>query len=118
MLESALLHRRVTDLLRTAKFLLLLMIIYNVIEGVIAVSSGFIAGSIAPVAFGADSYINLFAATLVLWRIGVALDGGPLDKSGVCRSPARRGDCVWSKDFQPHAAAQLRPASSDEWDSD
>lgn len=58
-------------MLRTAKFLLLLTIFYNIIEGVIAIWSGLVAGSIALVAFGADSYIEVFAASLVLWRLGI-----------------------------------------------
>ena len=58
-------------MLRTAKFLLLLTILYNIVEGVIVIWSGLVAGSIALVAFGADSYIEVFAASLVLWRLGI-----------------------------------------------
>ncbi len=58
-------------MLRTARYLLLLTILYNVVEGVIALWSGIAAGSIALVAFGADSYIEVAAASLVLWRLGI-----------------------------------------------
>ena len=63
--------RRWTVLLIAAKFLLLVTILYNVVEGVIALWSGITAGSIALVAFGADSYIEVAAASLVLWRLGI-----------------------------------------------
>lgn len=40
-------------------------------EGVIALWSGMVAGSIALVSFGADSYIEVAAASVVLWRLGI-----------------------------------------------
>ena len=58
-------------LLNAARLLLLVTILYNVVEGVIALWSGIAAGSIALVAFGADSYIEVAAASLVLWRLGI-----------------------------------------------
>lgn len=58
-------------MLKLARLLLMLTILYNVVEGVIALWSGIAAGSIALVAFGADSYIEVAAASLVLWRIGI-----------------------------------------------
>lgn len=59
-------------MLNFARFLLVITILYNVIEGVIALWSGIAAGSISLVAFGADSYIEVAAASLVLWRLGIA----------------------------------------------
>jgi len=58
-------------LLSFARFLLVVTILYNVVEGVIALWLGIAAGSIALVAFGADSYIEVAAASLVLWRLGI-----------------------------------------------
>ena len=58
-------------MLGLAKVLLVVTILYNVVEGLIAVWSGIVAGSIALVAFGADSYIEVAAASLVLWRLGI-----------------------------------------------
>ena len=58
-------------LLNTARFLLLFTILYNVAEGTIAVWSGIVAGSFALVFFGADSCIEVAAASLVLWRVGI-----------------------------------------------
>ena len=54
-----------------AKILLLITILYNVGEGVVAIWSGMVAGSIALVAFGADSYLEVGAASLVLWRVSI-----------------------------------------------
>ena len=58
-------------LLKWAKFLLLATILYNIAEGAIALWSGAAAGSFALVFFGADSYIEVAAASLVLWRVGI-----------------------------------------------
>ncbi len=58
-------------MLRTARFLLLLTILYNVVEGVIAFWSGIAASSVALVAFGADSYLEVAAASVVLWRLSI-----------------------------------------------
>ena len=58
-------------MLSTARFLLLFTVLYNVAEGVIAVWSGIVAGSFALVFFGADSCIEVAAASLVLWRVGI-----------------------------------------------
>lgn len=55
-----------------ARLLLLFTIAYNIAEGVIAIYSGLQAGSIALVAFGADSYLEVAAASAVLWRLLIA----------------------------------------------
>ena len=58
-------------MLKTARFLLIFTILYNVAEGAIAIWSGIVAGSFALVFFGADSCIEVAAASLVLWRVGI-----------------------------------------------
>ena len=58
-------------MLRMAKILLLFTVLYNVVEGVIAIWSGIASGSFALVFFGADSYLEVAAASLVLWRVGI-----------------------------------------------
>ena len=58
-------------MLNLARLLLLFTVLYNVAEGVIALWSGIVAGSFALVFFGADSYIEVAAASLVLWRLGI-----------------------------------------------
>lgn len=49
--------------------LLWVTIAWNVVEGAIAVSSGVIAGSVALVGFGLDSFIEVTAAGVLIWRL-------------------------------------------------
>lgn len=49
--------------------LALLIVVWDVIEGVVAVAAGLAAGSIALVGFGIDSGIEVFAASVVLWQL-------------------------------------------------
>jgi len=42
---------------------------WNVIEGVVAIASGVIAGSIALVGFGLDSYIEVASGLVLIWRL-------------------------------------------------
>jgi divalent metal cation (Fe/Co/Zn/Cd) transporter len=58
--------------LRLAAALLIATALYNILEGVLAFWAGVAAGSIALVAFGADSYIEVAAASAVLWRVSIA----------------------------------------------
>ena len=48
---------------------------YNVVEAVVALSSGFAAGSIALIGFGLDSVIEFAAASVLLWRLAVEARG-------------------------------------------
>ncbi len=42
---------------------------WNAIEGLVAVGSGIVAGSIALVGFGIDSFIETFSGAVLLWRL-------------------------------------------------
>lgn len=53
-----------------------LIVVWDVIEGAVAVTAGLAAGSIALVGFGIDSAIEVFAAAVVIWQ----LRGGPLTR--------------------------------------
>lgn len=44
-------------------------IAWNSIEGVAGIASGITAGSIALVGFGIDSYVEVFAGSVILWRL-------------------------------------------------
>jgi divalent metal cation (Fe/Co/Zn/Cd) transporter len=58
---------------RRARLLAWATIAWNVIEGVIAVGAGVAAGSLALVGFGLDSFVEVFAGSVVLWQLrGVA----------------------------------------------
>lgn len=55
--------------IRRGKLLEYATVGYNSIEGVIAISSGVIAGSIALVGFGFDSFIECISGLALLWRL-------------------------------------------------
>ena len=61
--------RPVDRLARQAVLLAWATIAWNVVEAVVAIGSGVVAGSLALVGFGVDSAIEVFAATVVLWRM-------------------------------------------------
>lgn len=44
-------------------------IAWNSIEGVAAIASGIAAGSIALIGFGVDSYVEVFAGGVIVWRL-------------------------------------------------
>ncbi len=54
---------------------------YNVLEGVIAVAFGLLAGSVALVGFGFDSWIEVAAAAVVLHRLLAEIRGGDVDEA-------------------------------------
>lgn len=56
-------------------------IAYNVLEGVVAVAAGLVAGSIALVGFGFDSWIEVASATVVLVRLRADVRGGQVDEA-------------------------------------
>ena len=47
---------------------------WNSLEGLVAVVSGAIAGSVALVGFGIDSFIEVTSGTVLLWRMSVDAD--------------------------------------------
>jgi len=62
-------------LIRYSRWLLVFTLLYNVGEGIIAIGSGIVAGSIALVGFGLDSFIEVFAAGVLLWNFGNLISG-------------------------------------------
>lgn len=59
-----------TRLVQRGKTLEHLTIGYNLLESIVALVSGFLAGSIALVGFGIDSLIEVTSAGALLWRLG------------------------------------------------
>lgn len=53
---------------------------YNVLEGIIAVAAGIVAGAVSLIGFGIDSGIEVAAATVVLVRLTAELRGGEPDE--------------------------------------
>ncbi|RPH31070.1 hypothetical protein EHM92_09240, partial [bacterium] len=48
---------------------------WNVIEGIVAVVAGVLAGSVALVGFGIDSFIETASAVVVGWRFSYEMSG-------------------------------------------
>jgi divalent metal cation (Fe/Co/Zn/Cd) transporter len=49
-------------------------VVWNTVEGLIAVVTGIIAGSISLVGFGIDSFIEVTSGSVLLWRMSVDSD--------------------------------------------
>ncbi|WP_031108195.1 cation diffusion facilitator family transporter [Streptomyces sp. NRRL S-146] len=54
---------------------------YNVIEGIIAISAGAVAGAVSLIGFGVDSGIEVAAAVVVLVRLLAEIRGGEADEA-------------------------------------
>lgn len=54
-----------------------LLIVYNVIEMAAAETFGILAGSIALVGFGLDSFVEVSAASILVWRLRMERAGRP-----------------------------------------
>ena len=55
--------------IRNAKALAWVTIVYNLVEGLVSMGFGWSDDSLALFGFGADSFIEVFSALLVLWRL-------------------------------------------------
>ncbi len=67
-------NRNRADLVRRGRWLEYFTIIYNSLEGIIAVVAGVVAGSIALVGFGVDSLIEVTSGVALLWRLHADVD--------------------------------------------
>ena len=56
-------------LLRLAFRLEYITIVWNTLEGIVAIAAGISAGSVALVAFGLDSSVEVFASVVVVWEL-------------------------------------------------
>lgn len=64
---------------------------WMVIEAVVAIASGIVAGSVVLLAFGLDSIIELASAGVLLWRLSVELRRGRVFSEGAERIASRIG---------------------------
>src|SRR5262245_41229702 len=62
------------DLVRRGLWLNYAAIIYNVVEAVVSLAAGLVAGSVALVGFGIDSVIEVTASGAAQWRLRSDLD--------------------------------------------
>src|ERR1700746_1907398 len=69
MTEIAILER--TAVVRHGRSLEYFTIAWNLVEGLVAVVAGAIAGSISLVGFGIDSFIEVTSGSVLLWRMSV-----------------------------------------------
>lgn len=63
------------DWTRIALWLVGATLAYNVVEAVVALASGAVADSVALIGFGLDSSIEVVAAAVLLWRLGLEVRG-------------------------------------------
>ena len=69
MAETAILER--TAIVRHGRRLEYLTIGWNMLEGLVAVIAGAVAGSVSLVGFGIDSFIEVTSGSALLWRMSV-----------------------------------------------
>lgn len=55
---------------KKALILSLITVIYNILEGMVAIFFGYLAGSIALIGFGLDSFIESISGSIMIWRFG------------------------------------------------
>jgi divalent metal cation (Fe/Co/Zn/Cd) transporter len=55
-------------------------IAWNSIEGIIALTASFVSGSVALLGFGLDSFIEVGAAAVLIWRLGVPVADDAADR--------------------------------------
>jgi hypothetical protein len=104
---------------RRAQLLAASSVAYNVVEAVVAIGAGLVAGSVALVGFGLDSIVEVSSGPITLWQFRhplpesrerlalrlLALSGSPL----TCRS-SRCGRCSGR-------SGRMRPRLASGWRS-
>lgn len=68
------------QLLRRGYRLALFTVLWNVVEGCVAIAAGLASGSVALVGFGVDSFIETASALIVGWRLRLELRGLPPER--------------------------------------
>lgn len=75
-----------TVLVRRGRALAWFTVGWNAVEGMVGILSGVVAGSIALVGFGADSYVEVFAGATVLWRLSKERQGTQVSEAAERRA--------------------------------
>jgi hypothetical protein len=68
-------------LVRRGQRLAWLTIGWNSVEGIVAIASGAVAGSIALVGFGVDSFVEVFAGSVIVWRLAQERHGAHISEA-------------------------------------
>jgi len=71
---------------RRGRFLAWFTIAWNSVEGLVGISSGVAAGSVALVGFGVDSYVEVLSGAVVLWRLSKERHGQALSEAAEHRA--------------------------------
>jgi divalent metal cation (Fe/Co/Zn/Cd) transporter len=77
-------------MVRRGLYLCVGSVVWNIFEGVVAVASGLVAGSVALVGFGMDSFIETASAAVVGWRFSYEMGGRGREKSELAERRATR----------------------------
>ncbi len=75
-------------LIRRGLLLEYLTVGWNILEGLIAIVAGLLSGSVALVAFGMDSLVEIISGLVLIWRLR-AEDRGDLDEVALERTERR-----------------------------
>ncbi len=73
-------------LVRRGQQLAWLTIGWNSVEGFVAIASGVVAGSIALVGFGVDSFVEVFAGAVIIWRLAQERHGASVSDAAERRA--------------------------------
>jgi len=68
-------------LLRRGLRLEIVTVLWNALEGVVAVAAGTVSGSVALIGFGVDSFVETASAIVVGWRLRAELQGRSAEAS-------------------------------------
>ncbi len=71
------------ELLRRGRMLQYLSIAWMTMEAVVGITAGVLAGSVALVGFGADSVIELFSSSVLIWRLREGPSGERRERSAL-----------------------------------
>jgi divalent metal cation (Fe/Co/Zn/Cd) transporter len=63
-----------------------LTIAWNSVEGIVGIAAGVVAGSVALVGFGVDSYVEVFAGATILWRLSKERHGAGVSQAAEQRA--------------------------------
>lgn len=66
---------------------------WNIVEGLIAVGAGVVAGSIALIGFGVDSFVETISGAVLVWRLRAEV-GGDADEARIERVERRAARLV------------------------